>query len=573
MDQATIEYSAGHLTDAIQAEIESWQNENKVQRLWGRDAGLWTNTDESQWMGWLDIAVENKEIPQIQNLAKQICDNDYSDVVVLGMGGSSLCPAMMADTFGQFKNYPRLHILDSTDPMQIRHLEKNIHLDKTLFIVSSKSGSTLEPNIFKKYFYAKVKHILGDKEAGKRFVAITDPHTTLEKMAQNENFNAIFNGVPSIGGRYSALSNFGMVPSGLMGVDIKKFLHHAELMRAACDPSVPVRNNSALALGVIMGICARHGKNKVTIIASPAIHSLGSWLEQLLAESTGKNGLGIVPIDQEPLGNPDVYGDDRVFVYVRLQHSSDHEQDTKIEKLKQAGFVVVMLTVPDQMHLGAELFRWELATAVAGSVIGINPFNQPDVEDSKVLTAKLTDQYEKTGKLPQLAPFFSADGVSLFTDEKNQRAVEANLHGNPSLTDYLRAHLNRVKQNDYVNLSAFIEMSSEHTEMLQQICVSIRDRKKVATCFGFGPRFLHSTGQAYKGGPNEGVFLQITADVMEDLAVPGHSYTFGTVIAAQAEGDFTVLTQRERRILRVHLGKDVANGLKQLQKIIQEALH
>jgi len=572
MHQGLIEYSAGNATDAIQAEIEAWQNENKLHRLWERDPTLWTNTDEHQWMGWLTIARENQEIVRIENLANEIKTKKYTDIVVLGMGGSSLCPAMMAETFGKIDHYPRLHILDSTDPLQIRHLENAIDLTKTLFIVSSKSGSTLEPNIFKNYFYAQLQTVLNQNVVSDHFIAITDPHTSLEKMAKNEHFSEIFHGVPSIGGRYSALSNFGMVPSGLMGVDIKTFLHHAESMRASCEASDLVKNNSAVILGIILGICAKQGKNKVTLIASPAIHSLGGWLEQLLAESTGKQGKGLIPIDQESLGTPSVYGQDRVFIYIRLDNNSNDEQDKKVQALLLAGFVVVKLTVPDKMHLGAELFRWEIATAVAGSILGINPFNQPDVEDSKVLTAQLTDQYEHTGQLHEPKAFFSDGDISLFTDEKNQRDLTAQLTGQPSLVDYLRAHLNRVHVDDYVDLSAFIEMSAEHTEWLQRIRVLIRDNKKVATCLGFGPRFLHSTGQAYKGGPNTGVFLQITADAREDLSIPGHSYSFGLVISAQAQGDFTVLAQRGRRILRIHLGKNVESGLQKLEKNIRAAM-
>ena len=336
-------------------------------------------------------------------------------------------------------------------------------------------------------------------------------------------------------------------------------------MQQACSPTVLVKDNPGVVLGVILGVCAKHGKDKVTLIASPGIHSLGAWLEQLLAESTGKNGKGLIPVDQEPLGAPSVYGDDRVFVYIRLESAPDPDQDRAVHALEQAGFVVVRLNLPDKMHLGAELFRWEIATDVAGSIIGIDPFNQPDVEESKILTLQLTAQYEKTGKLIQPSPFFSEEGISLFTDEKNEHDITKHLVGEPSIAGYLRAHLNRVKKGDYVDLSAFIEMSDEHTALLQESRVLIRNNKKVATCLGFGPRFLHSTGQAYKGGPNTGVFLQITADHREDIQVPGHRYTFGLVITAQAQADFTVLAKRSRRVLRIHLGKDVRGGLQRLR--------
>ena len=569
---ATTQFSVGACADAIAKELKDWQVKNKVQLLWEHDATLWTDSDESKWMGWLDIASEQSEIPRIVALANEINVAGYTDIVLLGMGGSSLCPAMLADTFGKIENYPRLHILDSTDPMQIRHLEEKINLKKTFFLVSSKSGSTLEPNIFKDYFYTQLQTVLNKKEVGDRFIAITDPGTTLETIAKKDSFKAIFYGVPSIGGRYSDLSNFGMVPAGLMGIDVKEFMLHAEAMRKNCSPSVLVQDNPGVVLGVILGVCANQGKDKITLIVSPDIHSLGAWLEQLLAESTGKNGKGLIPVDQEPLGVVNVYGDDRVFVYIRLDAAPDAEQDHAVHELEKAGFVVVRLNFADKMHLGAELFRWEIATDVAGSIIGINPFNQPDVEDSKLLTAQLTDQYEKTGKLIQSRAFFSADGISLFSDESNENDIAELLIGEPSIEGYLQAHLNRVKKDDYVDLSAFIEMSNEHTNLLQESRVLIRDRKKVATCLGFGPRFLHSTGQAYKGGPNTGVFLQITADYVDDIQVPGHRYTFGIVISAQAQGDFTVLAKRARRVLRIDLGSDVLGGLQQLRKYFDASL-
>jgi hypothetical protein len=409
-------------------------------------------------------------------------------------------------------------------------------------------------------------------EVGDRFIAITDPGTALETIAKKNHFKAIFHGIPSIGGRYSALSNFGMVPSGLMGVDISKFLHHVESTKELCSAAVLAKDNPGVVLGVILGVCAKMGKDKVTLITSPDIHALGSWLEQLLAESTGKEGKGLIPIDQEPIGIPSFYGDDRVFVYIRSESAADPAQDHAIQALEQAGFVVVRLNVVDKMHLGFELFRWEIATDVAGSILGIDPFNQPDVEESKVLSLKLAKEYEKTGKLNQPSPFYSAEGISLFTDEKNLQDINNHLVGEPSLTAYLRAHLNRAKAGDYVDLSAFIEMTDAHTALLQESRVLIRDNKKVATCLGFGPRFLHSTGQDYKGGPNTGVFLQITADCSEDIQVPGNLYTFGVVIAAQAQADFSVLAQRARRVLKIHLGKDVAQGLRQLRDLIRCAL-
>lgn len=571
-----VEYSANGYTAAINLELERWHKENKMQRLWDHDATLWTNTDESAWMGWLDIAtLEEQEIPRINALAKELNEEGIKDLVLLGMGGSSLCPSMMSITFGKIEGYPHLYILDSTDPRQIRHLEAKIDLKKTFFIVSSKSGSTLEPNIFKDYFYAKLQKAHNKTEVGNYFAAITDPGTKLEQIAIKDKFRAIFHGIPSIGGRYSALSNFGMMPSGLMGVDIAKFLKHAQEMQALCSPKALVADNPGLILGTILGVCALDNKNKVTLITSPGIHALGSWLEQLIAESTGKNGKGLIPIDEEPLGPPSVYGDDRVFVYVRLDSAPNKAQDDAIKALIGANFVVVTLHLADKLHLGGELFRFEIATDVAGSIIGIDPFNQPDVEESKVLTLQLADKFERTGEEPHTTPFLVENGISLFTDEANLRELNHALTGDANLLGYLKAHLSRVMPGDYVDLSAFVEMSEEHTNLLQASRLIIRDHKKVATCLGFGPRFLHSTGQDYKGGPNTGVFFQITTDYSqeEDLAIPNHKYTFGFVIRAQAEADFVVLGQRNRRILRVHLGHDVARGLEHLHRTIEAIFH
>lgn len=570
--QLSVEFSTPKYSDEIVAELNNWQTDNKIQRLWKSDATLWTGKDENKWTGWLNVAADKTQLQRIAALAKELQAEGITDIVLLGMGGSSLCPAMLAQTFGKINHYPRLHILDSTDPMQITDLEKNINLASTLFIVSSKSGTTLEPNIFKDYFYSRLQDILNKQQVGYRFIAITDPHTPLETLANKEHFKSIFHGVTSIGGRYSALSNFGMVPLGLMGISVDEFLSNVLPMHAACSPAMLTKENPGVVLGVILGVCARHGKNKVTFIATPAISSLGLWLEQLLAESTGKDGKGLIPVNQEQLGNPDVYGDDRIFAYIRLDNDADPEQDEAVKKLEQAGFVIVRLHVKNKMCLGAELFRWEFATAVAGSIIGINPFNQPDVEDSKIITSELTDQFEKTGQWTQAQPFFTEDEIALFTDEINFQEISKGLQGEPHISSYLRAHLNRVKENDYVDLSAFIEMSDEHSALLQEIRMLIRNQKKVATCLGFGPRFLHSTGQAYKGGPNTGVFLQITADHHHDIKVPDHHYTFGFVITVQAQGDFTVLAKRLRRVLRIHLGGDVRNGLQQLLKIMKQAL-
>lgn len=565
-------FSAPNLENAIMDTLNSWANDEKVQRLWANDTSLWTHSNEDQWTGWLYVGKQHVEVARIETLREEIKRAQYTDIVVLGMGGSSLTTALLAETFGKIKGYPRLHILDSTSPQQILHLEESIELTKTLFIVSSKSGSTLEPNILKDYFFSKVQIKLDKKEVGEHFIAITDRGTSLEKIAQEQQFKAIFYGVSKDGGRYSGLSHFGMVPSGLAGIDIGTFLHHAKEMQNNCLPSVAILENPGVVLGVILGVCALANKNKITLVLSPRIRALGAWIEQLLAESTGKNGKGLIPIDLEPLGTPHMYGNDRVFVYIRLHNDLNTTQDEAMHVLELAGFVVVKLQMHDIMHLGAELFRWEFATAVAGSIIGIDPFNQPDVEASKTLTLQLTAQYEKKGSIETLQPLLSENGISLFADKKNAAILNKKLKNQPSMIGYLSAHFNQIQKNDYVDLSAFIEMSQEYEQFLEQIRLLIRDKKKIATCAGFGPRFLHSTGQAYKGGPNTGVFLQITAEVEKDIEVPTHKYSFGLVIAAQAQADFKVLAERQRRIIRIHLGSDVGHGLEQLKGMIASAL-
>jgi transaldolase/glucose-6-phosphate isomerase len=566
-------YSVGaELTPAVDKSLQAWRRDGKVRRLWARDATLWTGADESEWLDWLDIAGRQlADIDHLKRIAADVKQAGFADVVLLGMGGSSLGPEVFAMTFGAQQGYPRLHVLDSTDPAQIRACESKIDLGKSLFIVSSKSGSTLEPNIFKQYFFARVQHVLGAAKAGERFIAITDPGSALERAAKNDRFRAVCHGVPGIGGRYSVLSDFGMVPAAAMGLDVSAFLKTTQMMVNSCAASVPPAENPGVVLGTIMGVLARAGRDKVTIVASPGIADLGAWLEQLIAESTGKHGKGLIPVDAEPLGAPAVYGGDRLFAYIRLDDGADAGQDRAVDALESAGQPVVRIAVKDRHRLGQEFFRWEIATAVAGAIIGVNPFDQPDVEASKLKTRELTTAYEKTGSLPAEQPIFIAGGIQLFTDPANAKQL-ADLGAGPSLDLYLKAHLGRLGQGDYCALLAYVENNAAHTVALQATRRAIRDAKRVATCLGFGPRFLHSTGQGYKGGPASGVFLQITSDDARDLAVPGQTYSFGTVKAAQARGDFDVLAERGRRALRVHLGPDVAAGLAALHSAVERSL-
>jgi transaldolase/glucose-6-phosphate isomerase len=556
------------LDKTVKAVLEDWRSSGKVRRLWAGDAGLWTNADEAKWVGWLTIVDEEAgRLKELKAIADDVRKQGFTHAVLLGMGGSSLGPEVLAETFGVQNGSPRFSALDSTDPAQVRTVESKVDPARTLFIVSSKSGSTLEPNVLKEYFFDRVAAKVGAR-AGAHFIAITDPGSSLEQEARRDGFRHIVHGKPSIGGRYSVLSAFGMVPAAVMGLDLDRLIASARLMVHACGAHVPPADNPGVVLGAALGAAAKAGRDKLTIIASKGIADFGAWLEQLVAESTGKHGKGIVPVDREALGNAGVYGRDRVFVYLRLAAQADAAQDRAVAEMEAAGHPVMRVDVADEYAIGQEFFRFEIATAVAGAIIGINPFDQPDVEASKTQTRELTSAYEKSGSLPQEKPFFEQDGIGLYAD---RRDIEA-LGKASTLAAFLAAHLKRVKTGDYVALLAYIERNGQHTDALQDIRTLVRDTRKVATCLGFGPRFLHSTGQAYKGGPDSGVFLQITCDPAVDVAIPGRRYSFGIVEAAQARGDFEVLVQRKRRALRIHLGAHVAAGLVALKSAIREAL-
>ncbi|HYS15672.1 MAG TPA: bifunctional transaldolase/phosoglucose isomerase [Candidatus Binatia bacterium] len=539
----------GDLETAVRGELDAWRAEDTVRRLWARDASLWTGADEASWLGWLGVAGEQLgRASALRDLAAEARTAGFTHALVLGMGGSSLCPEVLKTTFGRIPGHPELFVLDSTDPAQIQTIEQRIDVANTLFIVSSKSGTTLEPNIFMRYFFDRARQLVGSEHAGTRFMAVTDPGSRMEQVAAAHRFRRVLAGVPSIGGRYSALSDFGMAPAAIMGLDVGRFLGHAVAMTGRCGASVPPAENPGVLLGIVLGVLARRGRDKVTLAASPGIAGLGVWLEQLLAESTGKLGKGLIPVDREPLGMPAVYADDRLFVYVRLTAAADPAQDDAVGALERAGQPVVRIGLGDPYELGGEFFRWEIATAVAGAVLGVNPFDQPDVEASKVATRALTDQYEATGTLPLESPLRADD---------------------PAFAAKIGAHLQTVKPGDYVAFLAYIPMNEAHDAELQTARVAVRDRLGVATCVGFGPRYLHSTGQAYKGGPNSGVFVLITCDDADDLPVPGQRYSFGVVKAAQALGDLQVLRERGRRALRVPLGSDVKAGLALLRRAIE----
>ena len=557
----------------VQARLKELRQTDFVRRLWAKDPTLWHSDPAQQKiirnaLGWLHVTEQQvHDLPRIKGVAESVRATGFKHALLLGMGGSSLCPEVFRITFGVVPGYPELHVLDSTVPAQVRSFEKRVDLARTLCIVASKSGTTTEPLLFYRYFFERMRQVKGEK-AGENFIAITDPGSLLEKLAQESEFRDILPGVPDIGGRYSALSNFGLVPAAIMGVNVEHLLYRAERMRQRCDSSVPPEDNPGVRLGVVMGELAKQGRDKITFVTSPAVWDLGAWIEQLIAESTGKEGKGIVPVDDEPLGPPEAYGQDRLFAYIRYTGGVDAAQDAKVAALEKAGHPVVRIELADLIDLGEEFFLWEMATAVAGSMLGINAFDQPNVQESKDYTKSFLDGYKKAGRLPEEEPILTADGIKVYGDAANRQALK----GADTLEDALKAHFARVQAGDYFAVNAFVERTDASRQALQAIRLRVRDKKKVATTLGYGPRFLHSTGQLHKGGPNTGVFLQITSDDAEDLPIPGEPYTFGVLKAAQALGDFLSLSKRNRRALRVHLGKDVVAGLKKLQAAVEKVL-
>jgi len=558
------------LRGAVDHAAAGWNANNNVDRFWKKDPSLWTSDGEENWLGWIDIVErQQKDLAAFAALAADVKATGFKSVLLLGMGGSSLCPEVLSVTFGQQAGFPALHIVDSTDPAQVKAARDKVNLAETLVVVASKSGSTLEPNVLKQYFFEEMKKAVGADKVGSHFLAITDPGSKMEQVAKGDGFRHIFYGDPRIGGRFSALSNFGVVVATVAGLDYTKLL--VEAAKAVASAKKPTAENPAVQLGLLMGTAANAGRDKITIFTSPEIYDLGAWMEQLIAESTGKLGKGITPVDREAIAAPEMYGKDRIFAYVRLKSTADASQDAKVAAIEAAGHPVIHIEIEDLYEIFGQFFAWEVATAVAGAVMGINPFNQPDVESAKIETRALTSAYEETGKLPERQPVLTDAGIKVYATEAYAATLKAAAPGQ-TLAGLLREHLNQIHAGDYFAALAYLPMFPEHEAAIQVMRHKVRDAKRVATCLGFGPRFLHSTGQDYKGGPNTGVFLEITADHGVDVAIPGQKFSFGVVIDAQAAGDFAVLEARGRRAVRVHLGADVAAGLKTLGAAIDKAL-
>ncbi|MEO6946796.1 MAG: bifunctional transaldolase/phosoglucose isomerase [Nitrobacter sp.] len=561
------------MAKSVAAKADEWRAAGTIRKLWQHDTSVWTGADENKWLGWLTSpAAEFDRAADYEDYARRVKGQTFSDAVVLGMGGSSLGPEVLGKSFAKAAGFPKLHVLDSTDPAQIRALEAAIDIARTVFIVSSKSGSTTEPNALKDYFHARIAKTIGADKAGYRFIAVTDPGSSLDKEAAKLGYARTFHGDPAIGGRYSVLSPFGLVPAATAGIDVAGLLENTLAMVRSCGADVPPHDNPGVQLGLAMGLAGLEGRDKVTILSSRKIADFGAWAEQLIAESTGKEGKGLIPIEGEPLGDASIYGSDRFFIDIRTAGEDDTAHDEKLRALENAGHPVVRIVMNSTDQIGQEFFRLEMATAVAGAILGINPFNQPDVEAAKTKTRELTAAFEKTGKLPDEEPVVSTAEADIYTDAANADALrKAGADGD--LSSWLKAHLSRTEAGDYVALLAYIERDDAHIDSLQQARIAIRDRKKVATCAEFGPRFLHSTGQAYKGGPDSGVFLQITEDDARDLKIPGQKTSFGVIKAAQARGDFDVLTGRGRRALHVHLKGDLKSGVSGLVDAITRALN
>lgn len=562
--------SLGKYDDAVSTAIKEADKGDVIRRIWRKDASLWKEDPAHQKiiknaLGWLTvpdqmIGVEDDLIAFADRIRGV---REFKHLMLCGMGGSSLCPEVLRQTFGHQEGYPELLVLDSTDPDAFCDIADQIDITKCLFIISSKSGTTTEPLVFYKYWYDQVGK--RKENPGECFIAITDPGTLMEQMATEDKFKRIFLNPPDIGGRYSALSYFGMVPAALMGLDIKKLLDRSERIVHSCASVVPAADNPGARLGAILGECARAGRDKLTIVADPKISSLGLWIEQLIAESTGKEGKGIVPVAGETLGPPSVYGDDRLFVSIAVG-KLDGETDVKLKALEAAGHPVVYRTLTDLYDLGEEFFLWEIATAFAGYRLGINPFDQPNVQESKDATKELLEKFANDGKLDE-QPVLVTDGtLRVHADEKTIAVLPSS-----SVLEALRAHLERASAGDYIAFLNYIEETPENESIIQQMRTHLRDARRCATTTGYGPRFLHSTGQLHKGGSDQGVFIQVTAPDRTDLPIPNQPYTFSILKQAQALGDFRSLASRGRRAIRVDLGADTTAGLRRLRDLIAEA--
>jgi len=546
----------GKYKPRIAKELKRLEEKNIVKRIWEKDPTVWKDDKEfdtliKNRLGWLTLPVSMRQhLEDINTFTADVIKEGFKYAIVMGMGGSSMCPEVCLETFGVKKGYLKLIVLDSTDTKTICDFENSIDIDTTLFIVSSKSGSTIEVDSFLRYFFDKVKSKKG-AGAGRQFVAITDPHTHLESLANENGFRKIFTNPADIGGRYSALSFFGLVPAALIGVDVSKLLYNAEDMMTECTISKPSKNPGVL-LGVAAGELAKKGRDKLTFVISDKIYSFGYWVEQLIAESTGKEGTGILPVEGEGLGKPSSYGNDRVFVNMKSGKESGAPKKF-IKGMEKKNFPIINIDLKDVYDLGGQFFLWEFATAVMGEVLGINPFDEPNVKESKDNTSEVLKYYQENKKLPEQQPISESGDIKIYLDEKlfTKKLPSKNKLNKWKAEDYIKFFLNSFGKGDYVAVMAYIQRNEKGEKMLQKIRELIRVRTKGATTIGYGPRFLHSTGQLHKGGPDKGLFVQIVSDDSKDIEIPGQPYSFGILKQAQATGDYQSLIQHKKKVLKI----------------------
>jgi glucose-6-phosphate isomerase len=559
-------YELGQYSGIVRDALAKLKEDRVMARIWDHDHTVWKpEPDEiTNRLGWLD-SPDNMSgvVLQIVDQVNRVREAGYDRALLLGMGGSSLAPEVFRETFGVADGYLDLSVLDSTDPTAVADQAEVHDPARTLFIVSTKSGTTAETLSFFKYFYNRTVDTVGSDRAGEHFIAITDPDSPLEKTALENDFRHVFINDPNIGGRYSALSYFGLVPAALVGVDLPTLLERASTLAVNCEAAnCPVKgNNTGAILGSVMGTLAMEGMDKLTVLTSPAISTFGSWLEQLLAESTGKEGKGILPVEGETPGPVNVYGKDRMFAYLRLQGDDIH--DDLVNELANNGYSVCRINLKDIYDLGGEFFRWEMATVVAGHIMGINPFDQPNVESAKIQARRMLDEYRRAGKLPEPEPLFETDGITVYSD----------LKGN-EIDQITNAFLSQAGPDNYAAIQAYINPATGASSALNTLRLKIRDRLKIATTLGFGPRFLHSTGQLHKGDGGRGLFIQITADDAMDIPIPDEpgsstsATSFGVLKASQALGDRQALLDAGRRVIRYNITGDITAGIDRITKAI-----
>ena len=557
----------GKNKSSITSAFGSLDEKQIARRIFSKDPFVWKSDEEEvkairNRLGWLNIDDFINRADEIIDFAKEIKKEKFKYVVLLGMGGSSLCPEVARETFGSKQGFPKLLMLDNTDPAAVKNVESQVDLNKTLFIVASKSGTTTETLSFDHYFFSLLKDE-GIKNPGRQFIAITDDNTSLQDEAKERKFRKVFTNPDDYGGRYSALSYFGLVPMALIGINIKEILYNAHQMEINSGPFIPSDSNPGISLGTVLGMNARLGRAKVTFVLSKSISAFGYWVEQLIAESTGKEGNGILPVESEDLDKPEVYGNDRIFVYMHAGGDDKKNDERKLNILEKAGHPVIKIDLKNKLALGAEFFRWELATATAGRIISVNPFNEPNVSESKKNSKDLLNEWQKTKSFDEGKPIVNQN-ISVFYNSDADWVPQGK-----SVSAFLNSFVKLARSPDYIALLAYFLQTPQRQKLLQSIRMKLRNKLKVATTLGYGPRYMHSTGQLHKGGPNNGVFIMFTYDAKDDLPIPGQDYGFATLQKAQALGDFRSLNNKNRRVIRIHLEGSVEQALKKINESLK----